>query len=200
MKNAFRRCPSAALVIACLALFVALGGVGYAAAKINGKNIIKGTITAKQVKDRSLGSKDLSKRAVRSLRSRRGPRGVRGLAGPQGPAGAAGATGAPGSAVGFALVRADGTVDTELSENVTTANVVANGGGVYGFRGLSFRPRSIEVTMSFDSASVTGSNVGGGLGFIGDCTTVAGVDQACATSNDDADAGAEPRAFFVVFN
>jgi hypothetical protein len=54
--------------------------------------------------------------------------------------------------------------------------------------------------MSFDSAAVSGSNVGGGLGFIGDCSAVAGVDQACATSNDDADAGAEPRAFFVVFN
>jgi hypothetical protein len=197
MSKAFRRRPSAALVIACLALFVALGGVGYAAAKINGSSIVKGTITAKQIKDRSLGSKDLSKRAVRALRSLRGPRGLRGLAGPQGPAGAAGAA---GSAVAYALVRADGTVDTELSKNVTAANVVANGGGVYGFRGLSFRPHSIEVTMSFDSAGVTGSNVGGGVGFIGDCTTVTGVDQACASSNDDADAGAEPRAFFVVFN
>jgi hypothetical protein len=197
MSNAFRRRPSAALVIACLALFVALGGVGYAAATINGKNIIRGTITAKQVKDRSLGSKDLSKRAVRTLRARRGPKGARGLAGPRGPQGAAGA---PGSALAFALVRANGTVDPELSKNVTTANVVANGTGVYGFRGLSFRPRSIQVTMSFDSAAVTGSNVGGGLGFIGDCSSVVGVDQACATSNDDADAGAEPRAFFVVFN
>ena len=198
MKNALRRRPSPALIVASLALFVALGGVGYAAAKIDGKNILKGTITAKQVKDRSLGSKDLSKRAVRTLRSLRGPRGVRGLTGPQGPQGVAGAA---GSAVAFALVRADGTVDTELSKNITTANVVTTGGsGVYGFRGLSFRPRSIQVTMSFDSASVTGSNVGGGVGFIGDCSTVAGVDQACASSNDDADAGAEPRAFFVVFN
>jgi len=194
MRNAFRRRPSAALVIACLALFVALGGVGYAAATINGKNIVKGTITAKQIKDRSLGSKDLSKRAVRALRSLRGPRGLKGVAGPQG------AAGAPGSALAFALVRADGTVDTELSQNVTAANVVASGAGVYGFRGLSFRPRGIDVTMSFDSAAVTGGNVGGGVGFIGDCTTVAGVDQACASSNDDADAGAEPRAFFVVFN
>jgi hypothetical protein len=197
MQDASRLRPSAALVVACLALFVALGGVGYAAAKIDGKNIVRGTITAKQVKDRSLSSKDLSKRTVRTLRSLRGPRGLRGLAGPQGPQGAAGAA---GSALGFALVRADGTVDTELSKNITAANVVPNGGGVYGFRGLSFRPRSIDVTMSFDSAAVTGSNVGGGLGFIGDCSTVAGVDQACATSNDDADPGAEARAFFVVFN
>jgi hypothetical protein len=197
MKNAFGHRPSAALLVACLALFVALGGVGYAAAKINGKNIVKGTITAKQIKDRSLGSKELSKRAARALRSQRGPTG---LTGPPGPQGVQGLAGAPGSAVAFALVRADGTVDTELSKNVTADNVVSNGGGVYGFRGLSFRPRSIDVTMSFDTAAVTGSNVGGGLGFIGDCSTVAGVDQACASSNDDADAGAEPRAFFVVFN
>jgi hypothetical protein len=53
------RRPSAALVIALLALFIAVGGPAEAARLIGGKD----------VKDRSLGTRDLSKKAVRDLRS-----------------------------------------------------------------------------------------------------------------------------------
>lgn len=55
------RRPSAALVLACIALFVALGGGAYAVSKasINGKKIKKGTITSKQIKDKSVAGKDL---------------------------------------------------------------------------------------------------------------------------------------------
>ena len=101
MRKALRHRPSAALIVACLALFVALGGVGYAAATINGKNIVKGTITAKQVKDRSLGTKDLSKKSVKALK---GQKGAKGDTGPQGVQGIQGAPGAPGSAVAYAFV------------------------------------------------------------------------------------------------
>lgn len=53
--NAVRRWrPSAAMVVACISLFVALGGVGYAAATINGKSIKNGTITPAKIKQRSL--------------------------------------------------------------------------------------------------------------------------------------------------
>lgn len=48
-----RRRPSAALVIACLALFVAIGGGAYAA------GLAKNSVSSKQVKDRSLVGKDL---------------------------------------------------------------------------------------------------------------------------------------------
>jgi len=53
MRNRIQR-PSPALVISLIALFVALGGTGYAAVKINGKNIKKGTITAKQLKSKTI--------------------------------------------------------------------------------------------------------------------------------------------------
>lgn len=43
--------PSASMVVACLALFVALGGVGYAAVTINGKDILNETVTGKKLKD-----------------------------------------------------------------------------------------------------------------------------------------------------
>jgi hypothetical protein len=61
------RRPSAATVIAIAALFVALGGPARAARLIDGGDIEKGTITSKQVKDRSLGQRDLSKRTIGRL-------------------------------------------------------------------------------------------------------------------------------------
>jgi hypothetical protein len=62
-----RRRPSAATVIALLALFVALGGPAQAAHLINGKLLRKGTVTGRAIKDRSLDTHDLSRSAVRRL-------------------------------------------------------------------------------------------------------------------------------------
>ena len=59
--------PSAASVIAVTALFVALGGPSEAAQLIGGEDIKKGAVGSKQVKDRSLAPRDLSRRAVRAL-------------------------------------------------------------------------------------------------------------------------------------
>jgi hypothetical protein len=61
------RRPSPATLIALLALFVALGGPAEAAKLINGSRIKRGTITSKQVKDRSLTSRDLSKGTRKAL-------------------------------------------------------------------------------------------------------------------------------------
>jgi hypothetical protein len=58
LPSASRRRPSAALVIALLALFVALGGPAEAARLIG----------SKQVANRSLKTEDLSRKAVRTLR------------------------------------------------------------------------------------------------------------------------------------
>ena len=48
------RTPSPALVIACLALFVALGGVAYAASTIGSTDIIDGSIRNRDFKDGTL--------------------------------------------------------------------------------------------------------------------------------------------------
>jgi hypothetical protein len=48
------RTPSPALVIACLALFVALGGVAYAAATIGSEDIVNGSIRNRDFKDGTL--------------------------------------------------------------------------------------------------------------------------------------------------
>lgn len=66
-----------ALVLALLGLVVAVGGTSYAAVKISGSQIKKGTITAKQVKDGSLLSADFKAGQL--------PAGVQGPPGPAGP-------------------------------------------------------------------------------------------------------------------
>jgi hypothetical protein len=81
---------SFANIIASLALFVALGGASYAAVKLPAKSV--GT---KQVKDRAITQRKISRAALKSLRGAKGPQGIQGLQGPQGiqgPKGDAGST------------------------------------------------------------------------------------------------------------
>jgi hypothetical protein len=98
LKRMSRRHTTA---VAYLALFAALGGSAYAAVTVTGQNIKDGTITGRDVKNRSLGTSKLSTAAVSSLAGERGPagpQGERGERGPVGPAGPAGPQGAPGAA------------------------------------------------------------------------------------------------------
>jgi len=89
--------PSAALVVALLALFVALGGTGYAMTALP-----KNSVGTAQVINGSLLKEDLARRTIAALQGVQGPQGDQGDPGPQGPAGAvgsqgpAGATGSPG--------------------------------------------------------------------------------------------------------
>jgi hypothetical protein len=64
------RRPSFASSIALVALFVALGGPAHAAHYIDGK-LRKGSVTSTTIKDRSLKTRDLSRKAVRELRTPR---------------------------------------------------------------------------------------------------------------------------------
>lgn len=69
MARFARRRPSAAMIVALLALFVALGGPAEAAHLINGKLLKRGSVTGRAIKDRSLGVRDLSKPAIRRLQN-----------------------------------------------------------------------------------------------------------------------------------
>jgi Collagen triple helix repeat (20 copies) len=82
----------------------------YAAVTVTGANIKDGTITGRDVKNRALGTNDLSSKALRSLASGpgsqgapgpkgdKGAPGARGPAGPRGPVGPLGLPGATGPA------------------------------------------------------------------------------------------------------
>src|SRR5689334_14171251 len=77
-----------ATVIAALALFVALGG---------GAAWAGGLIPGSRIKNHSISTKKLTKRAVKSLRGRRGPSGPQGAPGAQGSTGPTGPQGLPGT-------------------------------------------------------------------------------------------------------
>src|SRR5690349_6045346 len=64
-----RRRPSAAMVVASLALFVALDGPATAAHLISGSSIKSNSITTKQVRNHTLRASDLSASAVKTLRT-----------------------------------------------------------------------------------------------------------------------------------
>jgi hypothetical protein len=71
MKSHHR--PSAAMVVACAALLVSLGGVSYAAIKLP-----KNSVGTKQIINRSVRTIDLSKGTVGALTGQAGPQGAGG--------------------------------------------------------------------------------------------------------------------------
>jgi hypothetical protein len=147
------RRPSAATLIALLALFVALGGPAEAAKLINGKLIKPGTVRSKQVKNRSLSTVDLSSTAVRSLM--RTPAGTIGTA--QLAAGAVTGDRLASSSVGGSTVADDSITSADLAAGavgnselatsaVTRSKIASNGVG------------ASEIT----AGAVTGSEVADG--------------------------------------
>jgi hypothetical protein len=61
-----RRHLSFANLVACLALFVALGGSAYAASQINGGKIVKHSIGANKLKNETITSKQIKKNSLNS--------------------------------------------------------------------------------------------------------------------------------------
>ena len=104
MSSHLRRLPSPAMGVALLALFVALGGTGYAATTIL---------------HRSSASAAKKAKVLRGPRGPRGPRGLAGKTGPVGPMGAAGANGAPG-APGRSALTPLGAGETERGSSAWT--------------------------------------------------------------------------------
>ncbi len=112
--------------MATVAVFIALGGVSYAATQLP-----KDSVGAKQLKDGSVSVAKLSKSARGSLQ---GPQGDRGPAGPPGAAGAAGAPGLPGApgspgADGAAIAvraRSTGAVETPSDGSAVALPLTGN--------------------------------------------------------------------------
>lgn len=110
MSRHSRYRPSPAMVVACFSLFVALGGVGYAAATIGSAQIENNSVKSTDIRNGTIVSKDISSKTRRSLRGQRGPAGATGATGAKGETGAAGTrgetgtTGAPGTAKAYANV------------------------------------------------------------------------------------------------
>ena len=120
-------------VMSSVAVFLALGGVSYAAIRIPANSV-----SSVQIRDRSILAQDLNSRVTTQLkgaggmRGQRGLQGVKGEIGPEGPAGADGTNGLDGTA------GADGTNGTNGADGIATAGADGANGldGTAGADGL----------------------------------------------------------------
>src|SRR4051794_8430382 len=86
-----------------IAVFIVLGGVGYAAIKlpahsVGPKQLKKNAVSSSKVKDKSLTVSDFSHKTRSKLTGARGPQGAQGLPGAPGTPGSTGSTGPTGPA------------------------------------------------------------------------------------------------------
>ncbi|HXY84002.1 MAG TPA: hypothetical protein VEH52_00855 [Gaiellaceae bacterium] len=124
--------PSPAMIVACMALAVALGGTSYAAVvlapnSVGTVQLKNGSVTAKKVKLHSLLAANF--RAGQIPRGPAGPAGPAGAAGPAGPAGPAGSV-----ALKWAVVKPDGTIVAQ-SGGITLVSHLASGQYILGMGG-----------------------------------------------------------------
>jgi hypothetical protein len=140
MRRKLIRRPSPAMVVACLALVVALGGTGYAAVSLPRNSVgtdqlRAGAVTSPKVQDFTLRRTDF--RPGTLLRGARGPQGPPGPTGAPGPAGPAGAAG-PAGTIGAITVR---TADVNIDDTSPT-------NGLYVTRSVDRRCESGERAIS----------------------------------------------------
>jgi hypothetical protein len=70
MRKLGRFRPSPALVISLIALFVAMGGIGYAAAKITTSDIKNGAVTTKKLHNKAVSTKKIKNNAVTGAKAK----------------------------------------------------------------------------------------------------------------------------------
>ena len=175
MIHRLSRRPSPSMIVALIALFVALGGSGYAAVKINGKDIAnrsvagkklkRGAVTAREVKNRSLTARDFKRGQLR--RGPQGPVGPSGEDGAPGEDGLPGEEGEPGAALAYVRVSKAGDIDTSDSKNFPAGNVHRGlpDSGIYCLRGLRFNPNNVVATLGTDGPGIgIAADLGGGYG------------------------------------
>ncbi len=212
--------PSPALVVALLALFVALGGSGYAAVAVNGKNIKNRSIAGKKLKRDTLSGREVNEAALGKVRlsggadrarsadaanvARAADRADRATSAARADTAtdASALGGLPASAfqraVRWALVGADGTI-IEQSGGIT--NIPTGAAGKYK---LDFGS-AVTGKLILASSAVTNDLKARGAIIAGPCTAD---DPECPaplnpnhvrvfTLKDTAGAGTENHAFYV---
>lgn len=137
MRWILRLVPSPAMAVACLALLVALGGVGYAAVKLPANSVgtaqlRKDAVTGLKVKDGTLLAVDFKRGQVVGKTGAAGASGPKGDTGPQGDPGPKGDTGARGPSWGDVDGVGSGTgpLPTTLKQDgVGSLKLPVSGGG-----------------------------------------------------------------------
>jgi hypothetical protein len=149
ISRILRRRPSPALVVACIALAVALGGTGYAAVRLAPESV--GTaqlkdnaVVSSKVRNYTLVRADFRPgqvpRGLRGLRGLRGFTGHVGPVGPAGPTGPAGPAGAPATA---------STITVRASSVTVPGNTAGNG---------AYATRAVQVDCAADERGIGGGS------------------------------------------
>jgi hypothetical protein len=173
--NRFVHRPTPALGVALLALFIALGGTGFAATQFERP----GTATAKVAKTTNTGAN--------------GATGATGGTGATGPAGAAGATGAAGSALAYAHV-INGVLDPANSKNVVVTSFTATFTCLHVTSGT---PHNLTAMVDNAGANPATATVAGSLNATAVAPSCPGADAEIVV----ADSGMfVQRPFYVTFN
>jgi hypothetical protein len=186
-------------LVSVISLLFALGLGGAWAASELSKNEVK----SKHIGKGQVKTKDLGKNAVTSRKVDNGSLLGEDFApnqlpqGEQGPPGERGPKGDPGTALGYAHVNADGTIDTANSRNVPAGDT-STSDGVYCFSNLPFTPRNVQVTID-SGATTVATELGTAWASVTDTPGCAdpGV-QAGVNITKNGAFTAEP--FFILFN
>jgi hypothetical protein len=187
-------------VVAYLALFIALGGTGYAASKIGSAQITNNSIKSVDVKNRSLLAKDF--KAGQLPAGAPGQQGLPGAKGDKGDPGTNGTNGTNGidaTARGYAWVTASGVLPAGRSKGVIAVNKAA--AGVYCFD-LDFTP-VVAVASAFSNNNATATvttDADNGTGD-GTCATALFPHDAVVVTRGSNDATSTPAdiTFSVIF-
>lgn len=181
-------------VMSSIAVFLVLGGAAFAAIKlpknsVGAKQLKNNAVTSAKVKDGSLLGSDFAAGQL--------PAGTQGPEGPKGPKGPEGEAGAPGTALGYARVASDGTIDPATSKGVISA--VTAGGSLICFE-LAFQPRNVVATIEAYATDQTNSEYGTVVSGVGKGFSACpeGTDAYIATSNLSGSSVHLP--VFVLFN
>jgi hypothetical protein len=178
--------PKLANITALLALVVATAGTSYAAVtlpknSVGSKQLQKNSVVSKKVKDGSLAAKD--------------------FAAGQLPKGEQGPPGTNGTAVAYALIAPDGTVNLAQSKGITQANVLHNvvspGTGRYCISGLPFTPKHVVATVDAGTANANAPLVNAAVGPTNQCPV--GTQLTVLTSRA-ADSFFIEQGFYVLIN
>lgn len=179
--------PSPAMVVACLALLVALGGTGYAATRLP-----PNSVTTVQVKDFSLLARDFKRGQIPP--GPQGPAGPAGAAGPQGPAGPAGS-----ASVKWAVVRADGGIVTQ-SGGITLAAKPGSGTYILNFgSAVSGKPIIASGAYAADASDQRGETSAGPCGGTTEgrtCSTSDNTDSVFVETRNNLGSPAD-HAFYI---
>lgn len=140
------------MVVASIALFVSIGGIGYAAATIGTSDIKNGAVTKKKLHKGAVSTNKIKGNAVTGAKAKESSFGQVPEANHANSANSANTANnadraTDANTIAYGMFEANGTTSADNRiKNLSNANVTNPAAGTYCFDGLSFTPLSAMVT------------------------------------------------------